>query len=96
MSLGQQFDAVNVVTALHRVAKVSDGSPLPLLLPLAQRALSLADAPAHLAGIAWSVSKLAVEDQTLWTSISSAARRTLSDFRHQDLACTAWSLAFRL
>jgi len=71
---GGQFDFVNLVTALHRVAKSSEGRSWKedqrFRELLARVAAALRDdyvwkKPRHLSNTAWALSKLLIQDATL-------------------------------
>jgi len=96
-----EFDVLNVVTALHRIAKRRrdhGGVRERQLLPLVGRAEELSSElqPRRLVSLAWSVSVLRCGHQPLIQALSAAALPNRSgEFGAKGLAGTAWALAAR-
>lgn len=88
---------LQLVTALHRVARAPDGCEAPraaLRELLALVAASLGQCGAQqLANSAWALAKLLIRDPPLRDSIASAAIGPMATFKAQELANTAWSMA---
>jgi len=90
------LDEVHLVTAVHRIAKASDGAVergSSTMAQVFQRISSLLNSmkPRHLANIAWAFSRLNYENQPLLTAISAQAIPNITLFRPPELASTAWS-----
>mmetsp|Transcript_99309 Transcript_99309/g.212771 ORF Transcript_99309/g.212771 Transcript_99309/m.212771 type:complete len:102 (-) Transcript_99309:251-556(-) len=92
---------VNAVTALHRVAKSSDGDEavggvvFAALSAIVREEASRGDAidPRSLANTAWSFASLAFTDEPLLPSIAAAALPKISDFYSQSISNMSWSVA---
>jgi len=99
-----ELDFVNLVTALHRVAREcstkrqwglgKDPRLKQLLFSVRQ---SLDDPgpkkPRHLSNTVWALSQLQIEDAPLLESIAQAALATIEQFEPHSLASTAWAVA---
>mmetsp|Transcript_43607 Transcript_43607/g.98976 ORF Transcript_43607/g.98976 Transcript_43607/m.98976 type:complete len:113 (-) Transcript_43607:134-472(-) len=91
-----ELDHVNLVTALHRVAKTRGGArfvgsaDFQNLLTSAAAAATTAQ---HLSNIAWSLATLGVRDTPIMQSISAQAIGIIGTFSAQRLANTAWAVA---
>jgi len=95
-----EFEAINVSTALHRVAKHREASGCRTMQMTTLRSLTVA-ALSHvgefnareLSGSAWALARLVCRDQPLLAAISSAAIPTLTEFLMQNLVNTAWAFS---
>lgn len=92
-----EFDDVNHVTVLHRIAKSSSRFGGQVRRGDLQRLLdvvrSLLNQPLHIASTAWSVSVLPVWDCPLIDALSATASATLFEFSTQSISNLAWSYA---
>lgn len=91
---------VNIVTALHRIAKQDDAQEAlddPFFKVLSASMLSVvqdgAADPRGLANTSWAFASLLVMDSPLLTAISRAALTKCSEFHGQSISNTAWSMA---
>mmetsp|Transcript_89783 Transcript_89783/g.172092 ORF Transcript_89783/g.172092 Transcript_89783/m.172092 type:complete len:167 (-) Transcript_89783:46-546(-) len=95
-----QMGAVNIVTALHRIAKHEDAEEVlddSMFLSLGASIPSLARSgavdPRGLANTAWAFASIAFLDGPLMDAIAAAAIRKISEFYGQSISNMAWSIA---
>lgn len=97
----QEFNPINVATAIHRIAKRPDVSMIQeeaALMPLLQafvtplRDVGL-DNPQDLSHTVWAFAKILFVDEPLCTSISTASLRSLHEFEAWHIASMVWSFA---
>jgi len=93
-----EFDTVNFVTVLHRVAKTRDGKRYlsdPGFMVIVDGILERFEIfnPQHMSNTAWAVSSLTFLHEPLLEALSAQALTRLTEFDGQNLQNTAWSCA---
>ena len=98
---GPEFDAVNVATALHRLAKrlhvcersaLAQGLRMRGLCAEAMGRIRYFN-PQAVANTVWAFATLGHRPEALLGPLAEEAGRKLRDFNPQDLANTAWAFA---
>lgn len=92
-----EFDTVNFVTAIHRLARNQGGQSSSALGPIVQHLQEKAGElkVQQLANTAWSFARLLISNGPLCDAISPAALQSIPQFGAQEFANIAWSFAKR-
>lgn len=96
-----EFDAVNVVTGLHRIAKSDDSDQIrnfgSVIKQVFAHVLSLLTVlrPQQLGNTLWAISRINILHQPLLDALSSQSLPKIRQFEAQEISNSLWALARR-